>query len=122
MTAFIIKRLLHLIPILLGVSLLTSLLISLTPGDYTTQAATEPANLAEVLAQLRAKQHLDKPWYVQYAYWLKDALHGDLGYSVAYKVPATNLIMSRLWNTFVLSFCAMVLAWASQYRWGFGRR
>jgi len=111
MTAFIIKRLLHLIPILLGVSLLTSLLISLTPGDYYTKLQQNPQISPEVLAQLRAKQHLDKPWYVQYAYWLKDALHGDLGYSVAYKVPATNLIMSRLWNTFVLSFCAMVLAW-----------
>jgi len=112
MTAFIIKRLLHLIPILLGVSLLTSLLISLTPGDYYTKLQQNPQISPEVLAQLRAKQHLDKPWYVQYAYWLKDALHGDLGYSVAYKVPATKLIMSRLWNTFVLSFCAMVLAWA----------
>jgi len=111
MTAFIIKRLLHLIPILLGVSLLTSLLISLTPGDYYTKLQQNPQISPEVLAQLRAKQHLDKPWYIQYAYWLKDALHGDLGYSVAYKVPATNLIMSRLWNTFVLSFCAMVLAW-----------
>jgi peptide/nickel transport system permease protein len=111
MTAFIIKRLLHLIPILLGVSLLTSLLISLTPGDYYTKLQQNPQISPEVLAQLRAKQHLDKPWYVQYAYWLKDALHGDLGYSVAYKVPATKLIMSRLWNTFVLSFCAMVLAW-----------
>ena len=112
MTAFIIKRLLHLVPILLGVSLLTSLLISLTPGDYYTKLQQNPQISPEVLAQLRAKQHLDKPWYVQYAYWLKDALHGDLGYSVAYKVPATKLIMSRLWNTFVLSFCAMVLAWA----------
>src|SRR5258707_1241934 len=111
MTAFIIKRLLHLIPILLGVSLLTSLLISLTPGDYYTKLQQNPQISPEVLAQLRAKQHLDKPWYVQYAYWLKDALHGDLGYSVAYKIPATNLIMSRLWNTFVLSFSAMVLAW-----------
>ena len=112
MTAFIIKRLLHLVPILLGVSLLTSLLISLTPGDYYTKLQQNPQISPEVLAQLRAKQHLDKPWYVQYTYWLKDALHGDLGYSVAYKVPATKLIMSRLWNTFVLSFCAMVLAWA----------
>src|SRR5882724_364250 len=112
MTAFIIKRLLHLVPILLGVSLLTSLLISLTPGDYYTKLQQNAQISPAVLAQLRAKQHLDKPWYVQYTYWLKDALHGDLGYSVAYKVPATKLIMSRLWNTFVLSFCAMVLAWA----------
>src|SRR5580704_2807455 len=111
MFSFIIKRLVHLIPILLGVSLLTFLLMSLTPGDYYTQLSQNPQVSPETLAQLRAKQHLDKAWYVQYAYWLKNALRGDLGYSVAYKISATELIKTRLWNTFVLSFGATVLAW-----------
>src|ERR1700733_9224343 len=103
MLAFIIKRLLHLIPILLGVSLLTFLLMSLTPGDYYTTLSQNPQVSPETLAPLRAEQPLDRPWYVQYAYWLKNAAHGDLGYSVAYKVPASQLIASRLWNTFLLS-------------------
>src|SRR5277367_3497054 len=111
MFSFIIKRLLHLIPILLGVSLLTFLLMSLTPGDYYTTLSQNPQISPETLARLRAEQHLDRPWYIQYAYWLKNAAHGDLGYSVAYKVPATDLILGRLWNTFTLSFCATVLAW-----------
>ena len=112
MLSFLLKRLLHLIPILVGVSLLTFLLMSLTPGDYYTQLSLNPQISPERLAQLRESQHLDKPWYIQYAYWLKGALHGDLGYSIAYKIPATDLILGRLWNTFVLSFCATVLAWA----------
>ncbi|HEX3797986.1 MAG TPA: ABC transporter permease [Verrucomicrobiae bacterium] len=111
MFVFIIKRLLHLIPILLGVSLLTFLLMALTPGDYYTQLSQNPQVSPETLARLRAEQHLDRPWYVQYGYWLKNAAHGDLGYSVAYKVPASQLIMSRLWNTFVLSLGATILAW-----------
>ena len=111
MLSFTIKRLLHLIPILLGVSLLTFLLMSLTPGDYYTQLSQNPQVSPEKLAQLRSERHLDRPWYVQYAYWLKSALHGDLGYSVAYKVSATQLIVSRLWNTFILAFWAAVLAW-----------
>lgn len=111
MISFIIKRLLHLIPILLGVSLLTFLLMSITPGDYYTQLSQNPQVSPDTLARLRAERHLDKPWYVQYAYWLKNALKGDLGYSVAYKVPATELIVGRLWNTFVLSLGATVLAW-----------
>ena len=111
MLSYIIKRLVHLIPILLGVSLLTFLLMSLTPGDYYTALSQNPQVSPEKLAQLRAERHLDKPWYVQYVYWLKGAVHGDLGYSVAYKIPATELILSRLWNTFILSFWATVLAW-----------
>jgi peptide/nickel transport system permease protein len=112
MLAFIIKRLLHLIPILLGVSLLTFVLMSLTPGDYYTQLSQNPQVSPDTLARLRAERHLDKSWYVQYAYWLKGALQGDLGYSIAYKVSATQLIMSRLWNTFILSLGATILAWA----------
>jgi peptide/nickel transport system permease protein len=111
MFSFIFKRLLHLIPILLGVSLLTFMLMALTPGDYFTQLSQNPQISPETLMRLRAEQHLDRPWFIQYAYWLKNALHGDLGYSVAYKVSASQLIMSRLWNTFILAFGATILAW-----------
>jgi peptide/nickel transport system permease protein len=111
MLSFIIKRLLHMIPILLGVSLLTFLLITLTPGDYYSQLSQNPQISPETLARLRAEEHLGDPWYVQYGYWLKGAVHGDLGYSIAYKVPASQLIGERLWNTFLLAFCATVLAW-----------
>src|SRR5450631_4307562 len=102
MFVFIIKRLVHLVPIMLGVSLLTFLLMSMTPGDYYTQLSQNPQVSPETLARLRAARHLDKPWYVQYVFWLKDAAQGDLGYSVAYKIPVSSLIASRLWNTFVL--------------------
>ncbi len=111
MLSFIIKRLLHLIPILLGVSLLTFLLISLTPGDYFTQLSQNPQISPETLASLRAKEHLGDPWYVQYGYWLWNAVHGDLGYSMANKVQTSELIGARIWNTFLLAFCATVLAW-----------
>jgi peptide/nickel transport system permease protein len=111
MLSYLVKRLLHLIPILLGVSLLTFLLMAMTPGDYFTQLSQNPQISPETLAQLRAEQHLDKPWYIQYAYWLGGAVRGNLGYSVAYKTSVSELIASRLWNTFLLSVCATVLAW-----------
>jgi peptide/nickel transport system permease protein len=111
MWQYLIKRLVHLIPLLIGVSLLTFLLMSLTPGDYYTTLSQNPQISPEKLAELRAKMHLDKPWYVQYLYWLKGAVRGDFGYSIAYKISATELILSRLWNTFVLSFAATVLVW-----------
>lgn len=111
MISFLVRRLLHMIPILVGVSLLTFLLGALAPGDYYTQLANNPQITPAKLAELRAQQHLDKPWFVRYGYWLKDAVHGDLGYSIAYKIPVSELIFGRLWNTFILSFGALILAW-----------
>jgi peptide/nickel transport system permease protein len=51
---------------------------------------------------------------VRYGYWVKNVVvHGDFGESIAYKRPATELITARLWNTFLLSFCATILAWCT---------
>ena len=111
MLTFVLKRLLHMIPLLLGVSLLTFLLLSLAPGDYFTALSQNPQISPETIARLKAAFHLGEPWYVQYAYWLKNLLHGDFGYSMAYKIPATSLIFERLGNTFLLSFVALILAW-----------
>ena len=111
MGTFILKRLLHMIPILLGVSLLTFLLMSLTPGGYLQSLRQNPQISAETVERLIAKYHYDKPWYVQYLYWLKNAAQGDFGYSIQYKIPATELITARLWNTFLLTLFATTVAW-----------
>ena len=111
MWTFILKRLLHMIPILLGVSLLTFLLMSITPGSYLDSLTQNPQISKETVAALKAKWHLDQPWYVQYLYWLKNAATGDFGLSIQYKIPALELLAGRLWNTFLLSFFATVLAW-----------
>ena len=99
------------IPLLLGVSLLTFLLMSLAPGDYFTTLSQNPQVSQETILKLKAQFHLDRPWYVQYCYWLKNVLSGNFGYSMAYHIPATSLILSRLWNTFLLSFFALIFAW-----------
>ena len=112
MRQFIFKRLLHMIPLLLGVSFVTFLLMSLAPGDYFTTLSQNPQVSPETIARLKDRFHLDQPWYVQYLYWLKNVCQGDFGYSMAYKISATSLIFQRLWNTFLLSFFAMIVAWA----------
>jgi peptide/nickel transport system permease protein len=111
MWRFILKRLLHMIPILLGVSLLTFLLMSLTPGGYFENLRQNPQISPETIARLKAQYHLDKPWYVQYVFWLKSCAQLDFGYSVQYKISATTLIFTRLWNTFILSFFGLLIAW-----------
>jgi peptide/nickel transport system permease protein len=111
MLTFVLKRLLHMIPLLIGVSLLTFLLMSLAPGDYFTSLSQNPQISQETILKLKAQFHLGEPWYVQYFYWFKNILHGDFGYSMAYKIPATSLIFARLWNTFLLSFFSIIIAW-----------
>ncbi|MGH7977114.1 MAG: ABC transporter permease [Limisphaerales bacterium] len=111
MLQFIFKRLLHMIPLLLGVSLLTFLLMSLAPGNYFTALSQNPQISPATIAQLKAQFHLDKSWYVQYIFWLQNVLSGNFGYSMAYHIPATSLILGRLWNTFLLSFFALIIAW-----------
>jgi peptide/nickel transport system permease protein len=111
MWRYILKRLLHMIPLLLGVSLLTFLLMALSPGNYFTALQQNPQISPETIAKLKAQFHLDKAWYVQYAFWLKNILSGNFGYSMAYHIPATSLIFQRLWNTFLLSFFALIIAW-----------
>jgi peptide/nickel transport system permease protein len=111
MGTFILRRLLHMIPLLLGVSLLTFLLMSLTPGSYLDSLLQNPQISPEKIRELKAKLHLDRPWYVQYFYWLKNAVQLDFGYSLQYKISATDLIAGRLWNTFLLSLFATLLAW-----------
>ena len=113
MWSFVLKRLLHMIPLLLGVSLLTFLLMSLAPGDYFTSLSQNPQISQATILHLKAQFHLDRPWYVQYFYWFKSVLHGDFGYSMAYKIPATSLIVQRLWNTFLLAFLALIIAWGT---------
>lgn len=112
MWQFILKRLLHMIPLLLAVSMLTFLLMALSPGDYFTMLQQNPQISPETIARLRAEFYLDHPWYVRYVFWLKNALCGNFGISMAYNIPAASLIAARVWNTFLLSFTALIIAWS----------
>jgi peptide/nickel transport system permease protein len=111
MWQFILKRLLHMIPLLLGVSLLTFLLMAMSPGDYFTSLEQNPQISRETIEQLRVQFHASGTWYVRYIFWLKNALSGNFGISLAYKIPAATLIAARLWNTFILAFAALIIAW-----------
>jgi peptide/nickel transport system permease protein len=99
------------VPLLLGISLISFIIIQLAPGDFLTQQALNPQVSAERIAQERARFGLDQPVYVQYFIWLKNALHLDFGHSFSYRVPVFRLIGARLFNTFILSLSAMVFTW-----------
>lgn len=111
MRNYIIRRILQMIPILIGISMITFFVMNLAPGDYLSQMRLNPDVSPELIAQLRAQYGLDQPLFVQYFKWFWGAVRLDFGYSFTWKVPVFYIIRTRLWNTFILSLAALVLAW-----------
>ncbi len=100
------------IPLLLGITFFSFMIISLAPGDFLTAMSQNPQITAETIAELRTKFGLDQPWYIQYVKWLWSVLHLDFGYSFANQVPVFTLIGQRMMNTFILALSAALFAWA----------
>jgi len=106
---YIAKRLLMLIPVLLGTSIIAFSLIHLAPGDPARTMAGEHASQQTINA-IKEKYGLDKPLYIQYGIWLNRALHGDIGRSIVSNEYVAKEIFERFPNTFELTFFAMILA------------
>ncbi len=109
MKNYILKRLLLLIPVLIGVSILIFVIVRLTPGDPARILAGEHAT-EEYVQTTREQWGLDKPMYVQYYIWFKSLLRGDLGRSITTHSPVTEEIFNRFPATLELSLFAMALA------------
>jgi peptide/nickel transport system permease protein len=105
MIAYILRRLLYTIPIALGVTLFTFILVYIAPGDPLSAIAPADAP-AEVVESLKVAYGLDRPLPVQYGLWLERALHGDLGASIATGRPVASEVGSAVENTLVLAFVA----------------
>ena len=106
---YVTKRLLLLIPVLLGVSILSFSLIQLAPGDPARTIAGEHAS-PQTISAIREKYGLDKPFTTQYWVWLKRVLRGDLGRSIVSNEHVMREILDRFPNTVELTFFAMFIA------------
>ncbi len=106
--AYILRRLLIAIPVLLVVSFAVFGMVFLS-GDPAV-LMMPPEATAEDLAAFRAAYGFDDPFLVQYARFLGGALQGDLGNSIRYKSPALALVVERVPATLQLSLTSMVLA------------
>lgn len=106
---YIIRRLLIMIPVLLGVSLIIFTMVRVIPGDPAIILAGPHANKEQV-DQIRAQLGLDRHPVVQYFSFLGDLVQGDLGRSTRTGLPVTTEIMARLPNTVVLALTAITLA------------
>jgi peptide/nickel transport system permease protein len=112
MLQYVARRLLHAIPVLFGVSLITYGLTYLLPADPARMYAGPNASV-ETVNSIRHQLGLDQPFYIQYLSYLGRALRGDLGFSYKLQLPVGAAIMSRFPYTLQLTaagiFCELLL-------------
>ncbi|MEO8883249.1 MAG: ABC transporter permease [Devosia sp.] len=117
MGLYILKRVLYMIPTLIGMSLISFFIIQLPPGDFLTSLVSAIADQGQALdqasiARLTAQYGLDQPVYVQYWKWISGiVLHGDFGWSFDWGQPVSHLIWDRMGITLLVSTLSLVLIW-----------
>ena len=108
MGRYILRRLAIALPMLVAISFLVFSLIQVSPGDpvdaYLPPDAAVPPELRE---QIRRQLGLDRPFLVQYGYWLKETVQGNLGYRLIAREPVTDAILARVGATLLLMGTAM---------------
>ena len=109
MTRYIFRRILYAIPVLLGIVLLVFVLARVIPGDPCTATYGEKAT-PELCAQFSVRYGLDRPIWEQFFIYLGSIAQGDLGSSIRYGRPVTDILIERLPLTVELTFLAMIFA------------
>lgn len=112
MSRELIRRVLQMLPILFGISVVVFTLVQLAPGD-AVDAMIPPDAIGVTPAmrqQLRRDLGLDQPAPIRYLYWLRQAITGDFGYSLGTRQPITTIIGQRLPATLLLVGFALLLS------------
>ncbi|MCL4459888.1 MAG: ABC transporter permease [Chloroflexi bacterium] len=111
MTAYIAKRLLMMIPILLGVSIITFLVMRLLPGNVVeVLIGTNPDIPRERILEFERMLGLHRPLYIQYFDWLSHVIRGDLGHSLRTGRPVLADILQRLPLTAEIAIASLIIA------------
>lgn len=109
MLAYLIKRLVSLIPVLFVVSIVIFLIIHITPGDPAAAMLGMEASQEEIQS-LNEQLGFDRPILQQYGSWLANLLQGDMGDSIFMKQPVSQAIAEHIGPTFSLAVIAQVIA------------
>ncbi len=112
MFRYVLKRFLQMIPIVIGMTFISFIVIKLAPGDFFSQLEMNPSISKQTIEELRKLYGLNQNIFVQYFHWLLNALKFNLGYSFAYHKPVTALIEERLLNTLELTVTSFILSWS----------
>jgi len=116
MLAYFTRRFIYMLIILMIVSIVAFIIIQLPPGDYLTsyilQLKAQGTEVSEAdIAALKKRYGLDLPIYLQYFKWMKGLFHGDLGRSLQYNKPVSELIGERLALTTVISLFTLIFTY-----------
>ena len=107
--SFLKRRPLQLIPVLVGISIITFLLVQMAPGD-PVRMMLGPKASEEAIAFVRARYGLDQPALVQYGYYVLNALRGDLGQSITFRAPVADVLIARIAPTIFLLFYGLAFS------------
>jgi peptide/nickel transport system permease protein len=108
-TAYLLRRLLLLIPLAVGVSIVVFLLASLIPGGPIAALLAGKSTDTATIEAMRQRYNLDLPLYEQYFLWMSGVLRGDLGTSIFTGQPVGAAILERIWLTLALNLSGVVL-------------
>lgn len=109
MHKYILKRLLMLIPVILGVTFIVFFILNLSPGDPAAMILGEQAT-AEAIEMKREELGLNDPILVRYFNYMKDLLHGDMGVSYRNSISVWEQVTDRFPNTVVLAIAGILVA------------
>ena len=110
MKKYIFRRILLMIPTLIGVSILIFFLFAAMPGDYFDSfIRLNPSRLAE----LKALYGLDQPVIQRYFTWISGVFSGNLGFSLKYQEPVTSLLNKYIWNSFIVAIISVIISWTA---------
>ena len=110
MGGYLLRRLLIMVPSVIGISIVLFTVLALAPGDPFEELATNPNVPAEVRAGLRAKFGLDDPVALRYLRWFGSMLQGDWGFSFASRIDVDSLILQRIPVTLLIIGSSQLLA------------
>ena len=112
MGRYIVARLIGMVPLILGITIVTFAIANLVPGSPVTQYEFQPGVRPEDIERIRRQLGLDQPLHIRYVQWLSHVLRGDLGLSLITFRPVSELILEKLPNTLLLTVTALLLSLA----------
>lgn len=124
MIAYIIRRILYVIPTLFVISIVAFVIIQLPPGDYLSsyvaQLRQEGGEVSQARLEILERRYgLDQPAHVQYGKWMSGILlRGDFGYSFEWSRPVGEMIWGRLGLTLIVAVSSMIFTWVIAFAIG----
>lgn len=109
MRTYFLRRMLQIIPVLFGITILVFFIVHSAPGDPTSKMMDPNMTVAEK-ARLKEKFGVDKPIIVQYTDWITEVAQGNLGFSWKFQRPVTEVMGERMLSTFYLAFVSLIIA------------